>query len=289
MESLRIAKDGTHYALHWVRGGQSFEKLIARADYEFYRKGDRADAEGVVGDYERENVRKSLELAFEILNLDPSVQLRGERPFAKIARSEAMRFVLHLGVACALAVVDAGMLPFVAILLLGFLLEYVPRVGRLLTGLIVIAFPFAGFPACGVVAGLMYSGAQFLDSNPIWRRVRISVPLISMVAGIVMFDWIDIERANVLVALIALIVVFPCTALRWAHGSHFRAFDLVAPFLAVALAFDAGPVQSFIVVIYAIALLGFVSFVWRFFPHPPAATYQGVYRHSDSTADSRSS
>lgn len=280
--SLKVVRNKTEYIATWTRRGRPFEKTIPRSDYTFYRKGDRPDAEGVVGEYEAQNVERARRFALEALDLGDRMDLFDEvkpRPQARDVAS----FVWSFAICSILAASGSpGILWFALLLLAALMIEFVPRWGRLLASLPFYGMAYTAYPLATLFYALAFAGANFLDPNTQLRRSRTALAagagLIAVANGLL--HGFGVTGAGLLWAVLLGIVLIPAFLFRWTAGIHHRALPVLLPILAPAFALTGAFVPAAILTLNAYLCAGAALWAWRLLPHPNAATFQGVSRVS---------
>ncbi len=281
-KSLAVTRDKTAYTVTWSRLGEQTVRDVPRETFDFYRKGDRPDAEGVVGDYERANLLAARTLALEMLGRAEQFHLFELAP-RRVRQAEQIAFVWNAVLCGALALAGPAEIQVFAGLLLACLwVEYIPKLGKLLTACALVAVSIAGPPATGMALGAMYALAQFLDPNRFLRGMRSGIALVASVAGAVMLirQLPDVDLNHILLAGALVVVVLPVTLFRWTIGSHFRTLPTLIGLTAPVLAIEGFAVAAVIVAGNAVLCLLARMWGWRAFSHPNAATFQGVSRVS---------
>jgi len=280
--SLKVIRNKNEYIATWTRRGRPFEKIIPRSHYTFYRKGDRPDAEGVVGEYEAQNVERARRFALEALDLGDRMDLFEESKPRPQARDVAS-FVWSIGLCLILAISGTpGIHWFALLLMAALLLEFVPRWGRLLGSLPFYGMAYTAFPIPTLLFALAYAAANFLDPNTHLRRSRTALAagagLIALANGFL--HGFGAAWAGLAWAVILCILLVPAFLFRWTAGIHHRALPVLLPILAPAFALTGAYVPAVILTVNAYLCAAAALWAWRLLPHPNAATFQGVSRVS---------
>lgn len=280
--SLAVTRDKSSYTLTWSRSGEQNERQLPRDTFVFYRKGDRPDAEGVVGDYERANVLEARTLALDLLGRSEQFQLFELGP-TRIRQTEQIAFVWNAVFCGALALfgpIELRM--FAALLLVALWIEYVPKVGKMLTAGVLIGVSIIAPPLTGMTLAGMYAVAQFLDPNRFLRTARVGIATIAGLIGAILLtqNIPGFEASQIGLGALLLLVTFPVTIFRWTIGSHFKTLPILIGLTAPALAIEGFTILASIVAGNALVCLVARMWGWQAFPHPNAATFQGVSRVS---------
>jgi hypothetical protein len=258
-QSLSVAKENGKFLISWRRNSNSFTKEIAEQEFSFYRQGIETDDPGQQGVAETKNKTKAIEFAIEALGIRDASQAKSMYNRVSMEPFSTVVFAMNW-IGCLILLGTLGLEHWPAAITLGIImsLEFSRPYGKFLSAFLFTAFPFLEFPWVALVGSFIYSALQFLDPNPVYRKLRTTMPLIGGLIGLwyISYYWRALEFGPGMIALF-LICIF-LTAYRVMLSSHFRSMPLVLPMLGVAFYLDGHHTAG-----WYIATFSFIELVIR--------------------------
>jgi len=168
---------------------------------------------------------------------------RFERPALQLAGCGAVLIAM-------VATASSAALPAVALAAAMSLTEFWFRKGKAVNAVIGIALAGVGVPAAALIGNAGLAVLSFADPDRKWRALRLAAHLAAAAFSLVMFLRQPAPATSWVYVVLALLVATATAYVRWLHGSHFRLYPLVFPFVCAGLVWNGEGMAG------AIGLLG---------------------------------
>ena len=275
VRSLSISNENGKFLINWNRNSNPFTREIAEQEFSFYRQGMEAGNPEQSELDEAKNKSMAQELAIEALGIGNAKQT--DNIYSRVSIEPFLSAVFALNwIGCFILLGFLGLRHWPVALSLGIImsLEFLRPKGKCLSAFLFTVFHSLGFPWVALIGSSIYSVLQFLDPNPVYRRLRTAVPLIGGFIGLghIFYPVRALEFCPEIIALF-LICAF-LTGYRAMLSSHFRSMPLVFPLLGVAFYLDGHPTAGWYIAIFSFVELAIRSSVNICQPFKWLATYR---------------
>jgi hypothetical protein len=231
-QSLEIDRTDTNWVVSWTDAGERRRFEFPLAEVALYVRGDLGQRVAVGTDVRNEVLgERFARLAYGIndnLGREKRVS-RFERPILQLAGCAAIVVAM---------MASSSALPAVALAAAMSLTEFWFRKGKTVNAALGIALACVGVPAAALLGNIGLAGLSFADPDRKWRALRIAAHLSAAALSLVMFLRQPTPAASWAYVIVALLVATATTYVRWLHGSHFRLYPLVFPFVCVGLVWN---------------------------------------------------
>jgi hypothetical protein len=231
-QSLEIDRTDTNWLVSWTDAGERRRFEFPLAEVALYVRGDLGQRVAVGTDVRNEVLgERFARLAYGIndnLGREKRVS-RFERPILQLAGCAAIVVAMAA---------SSSALPAVALAAAMSLTEFWFRKGKAVNAALGLALACAGVPAAALLGNIGLAGLSFADPDRKWRALRIAAHLAAAAFSLVMFLRQPTPAASWAYVVVALLVASATTYVRWLHGSHFRLYPLVFPFVCVGLVWN---------------------------------------------------
>lgn len=262
VRSLFISKENGKFLINWNRNSNPFTREIAEQEFSFYRQGKETGNPEQSGLDETKNNSMAQEFAIEALDIGNTKQTNDIYSRVSIEPLSSAVFALNW-IGCFILLGILGLRHWPVAMALGIImsLEFSRPYGKYLSAFLFTVFPFLGFPWVALIGSSMFSALQFLDPNPVYRRLRVSIPLIGGFIGLgyISYSGRALEFGSELIVFF-LICAF-LTGYRAMLSAHFRSMPLVFPLLGAAFYLDGHPTAGWYIAIFSFVELAIRSSV----------------------------
>lgn len=252
VRSLSVSRDNGKFLISWTRNSNPFTKEIPEDEFSFYRHGIETESaeQSAVG--ESKNNRLAQQFAIDALDIQSTRQTKEVSSKLSVEPYSHAAFAANW-TGCFVLLGILGLKHWPVALLLGVItsLEFLRPRGKYLSALLFAVFPFLGFSWFALVGASAYSLLQFLDPNPYYRKLRVSVPLIGGFIGLVhIFSQGKTLEFSLEMVLLFLICV-SVTGYRTTMLTHLRSMPLVFPLLGAAFYLDGYSTAGWYIAIFS--------------------------------------
>ena len=245
-QSLEIDRTDTHWVVTWADESERKRFEFPLDEVALYVRGDLGQRVAVGTDVRNEVLgERFARLAYGIndnLGRERRVS-RFERPALQLAGCGAVLIAM-------VATASSAALPAVALAAAMSLTEFWFRKGKAVNAVIGIALAGVGVPAAALIGNAGLAVLSFADPDRKWRALRLAAHLAAAAFSLVMFLRQPAPATSWVYVVLALLVATATAYVRWLHGSHFRLYPLVFPFVCAGLVWNGEGMAG------AIGLLG---------------------------------
>jgi hypothetical protein len=233
-QSLEIDRTDTRWVVTWADDGERKRFEFPLDEVALYVRGDLGQRVAAGTDARNEVLgERFARLAYGI-NDNPGRERRVsrfERPALQLAGCAAVLIAM-------VATASSSALPAVALAAAMSLTEFWFRKGKAVNAALGIALACVGVPAAALIGNVGLAVLSFADPDRKWRALRIAAHLAAAAFSLVMFLHQPAPAANWVYVVAAFLVATATTYVRWFHGSHFRLYPLVFPFVCAGLVWN---------------------------------------------------
>jgi hypothetical protein len=233
-QSLEIDRTDTNWVVTWTDEGERRRFEFPLDEVALYVRGDLGQRVAVGTDVRNELLgERFARQAYGIAdNLGRERRVsRFERPALQLAGCAAVMIAM-------VATASSSALPAVALAAAMSLTEFWFRKGKAVNAIIGIALAYAGTPAAALIGNAGLAALSFADPDRKWRGLRIAAHLAAAAFALAMFLRQPAPATSWVSIVVALLVAAAATYVRWLHGSHFRLYPLVFPFVCAGLVWN---------------------------------------------------
>jgi hypothetical protein len=233
-QSLEIDRTDTHWVVTWTDEGERKRFEFPLDEVALYVRGDLGQRVAVGTDVRNEELgERFARQAYGISdNLGRERRVsRFERPALQLAGCAAVLIAM-------VATASSSALPAVALAAAMSLTEFWFRKGKAVNAALGIALAYAGTPAAALIGNAGLAVLSFADPDRKWRALRIAAHLAAAAFALVMFLRQPAPATGWVYVVAALLVATATVYVRWLHGSHFRLYPLVFPFVCAGLVWN---------------------------------------------------
>lgn len=262
VRSLSVSGDNGKFLISWTCNSNSFTKEMPEDEFSFYRQGKEAGNPEQSGLDETKNNSMAQEFAIEALGIRNTKQTNDIYNSVSIEPFSSAVFALNwIGCFILLGILGIRHWPVATALGIIMSLEFSRPKGKCLSAFLFTVFPFLGFPWVALIGSSIYSALQFLDPNPVYRRLRVSIPLMGGFIGLwyISYPVRALEFGPGIIVLF-LICAF-LTGYRAMLSTHFRSMPLVFPLIGAAFYLDGHPTAGWYIAIFSFVELAIRSSV----------------------------
>ena len=233
-QSLEIDRTDTSWVVTWADDSQRQRFEFPLDEVALYVRGDLGQRVAVGTDARNEVLgERFARQAYGIndsLGREKRVS-RFERPALQLIGCAAVLIAM-------VATASSSTLPAVALAAAMSLTEFWFRKGKAVNAVLGLALAWAGAPAAALIGNTGLAALSFADPDRKWRAWRIAAHLAAAAWSLAMFVRQPAPSASWAYVVAALLVAVATTYFRWLHGSHFRLYPLVFPFVCVGLVWN---------------------------------------------------
>jgi hypothetical protein len=233
-QSLEIDRSDTNWVVTWADEGERKRYEFPLDEVALYVRGDLGQRVAVGTDVRNEELgERFARQAYGISdNLGREQRVsRFERPALQLAGCAAVLIAM-------VATASSSALPAVALAAAMSLTEFWFRKGKAVNAALGIALAYAGTPAAALIGNAGLAVLSFADPDRKWRALRIAAHLAAAAFSLVMFLRQPAPATGWVYVVAALLVATATIYVRWLHGSHFRLYPLVFPFVCAGLVWN---------------------------------------------------
>jgi hypothetical protein len=233
-QSLEIDRSDTNWVVTWADEGERKRYEFPLDEVALYVRGDLGQRVAVGTDVRNEELgERFARQAYGISdNLGRERRVsRFERPALQLAGCAAVLIAM-------VATASSSALPAVALAAAMSLTEFWFRKGKAVNAALGIALAYAGTPAAALIGNAGLAVLSFADPDRKWRALRIAAHLAAAAFALVMFLRQPAPATGWVYVVAALLVATATIYVRWLHGSHFRLYPLVFPFVCAGLVWN---------------------------------------------------
>ena len=233
-QSLEIDRTDTDWVVTWTDEGERKRFECPLEEVALYVRGDLGRRVAVGTDVRNEVLgERFARQAYGLSdNLGRETRVsRFERPALQLAGCAAVLIAM-------VATASSSALPAVALAAAMSLTEFWFRKGKVVNAALGIALAYAGTPAAALIGNAGLAVLSFADPDRKWRALRIAAHLAAAVFALVMFLRQPAPATSWMYVVVASLVATATIYVRWLHGSHFRLYPLVFPFVCAGLVWN---------------------------------------------------
>jgi hypothetical protein len=233
-QSLEIDRTDTNWVVTWADEGERKRFEFPLDEVALYVRGDLGQRVAVGTDVRNEVLGERFARQAYGINDNFGREKRVsrfERPALQLAGCAAVLIAM-------MTTASSSALPAVALAAVMSLTEFWFRKGKAVNAVLGIALAWAGTPAAALIGNTGLAALSFADPDRKWRGLRIAVHLAAATFSLVMFLRQPAPVVSWAYVVVAFLVATATVYFRWLHGSHFRLYPLVFPFVCVGLVWN---------------------------------------------------